>query len=86
MINLHYFRKHDCAVIHDMISITKSLQEKLSKHNSLMQYLDPKFVLVGSTQEGSRIGVGNEMDLSMHFMGWGTPFKAWLPDGYSRIF
>ena len=59
-----------------MISITQALQEELVKDNSLMQKLDPKFVLVGSTQEGSRIGVGNEMDLSMHFIGWGKPFKV----------
>ena len=69
-------RRIDCAIIQDMISITNALQTKIVKDNRLMQNLDPKFVLVGSTQEGSRIGIGNEMDLSMHFVGWGTPFMV----------
>ena len=43
----------------------------------LMKSLNPRFSLVGSTQEGSRIGVGNEIDVTMKFMAWETfpPFE-----------
>ena len=39
-----------------------------------MQNLQPEFVLVGSIQEGSRLGIGNEIDLTIHFKGWKQPF------------
>ena len=57
-------------IVHDMITISKLLEDMLTKNNDLMQKLEPKLVLVGSAQEGTRIGIGNEIDLSLHFMAW----------------
>ena len=77
--NLYFcdFRKHDCQIIHDMLTISKLLEEKLVETNDLMKNLHPRLVLVGSTQEGARIGIGNEADLTVHFLGWEkcSPFK-----------
>ena len=50
-----------------MISISKLLQKMLIVNSDLMKKLQPKFVLVGSAQEGTRIGIGNEIDMTMHF-------------------
>ena len=60
-----------------MINISKLLEEHLLFLSDLMKNLQPRFVLVGSTQEGSRLGVGNEADLTLHFLAWRQcpPFK-----------
>lgn len=60
-----------------MISISKLLEDQLFISSNLMGKLKPRFVLVGSTQEGSRIGIGNEVDLTIHFLAWKQcpPFK-----------
>ena len=41
--------------------------------------VNPRFVLVGSVAEGTRIGLGNELDLTVTFDGWDDdqpPFKV----------
>ena len=53
-----------------MISISKQLECMLLEESQLMKNLKPKFVLVGSSQEGTRIGIGNEIDMTMHFTAW----------------
>ena len=58
-----------------MVIITQLLENCLLENSTLMKHLQPKLVLVGSTQEGSRIGIGNEIDLTVHFEGWEKPFK-----------
>ena len=53
------------------------MEEELVKSNDLMKSLNPRFSLVGSTKESSRIGVGNEIDVTMKFMAWeaNSPFQ-----------
>ena len=53
------------------------MEEQLVKSSDLMKSLNPRFSLVGSTQESSRIGVGNEVDVTMKFMAWeaNSPFQ-----------
>ena len=70
-------RKYDCHIIQDLISISSLLGKQLSESNDLMKSLKPRFTLVGSTQEGSRIGIGNEIDVTMHFQAWeeNPPFE-----------
>ena len=58
-----------------MITMAQQLEASLWGGSELMQNLQPRLVLVGSTQEGSRLGIGNEIDLTMHFKGWKKPFK-----------
>ena len=35
-----------------------------------MENLKPEFTLVGSVAEGTRIGLGNELDITMKFLAW----------------
>lgn len=68
---------HDCAITRDLINISKQLEEQLLSASEMMKNLQPRFVLVGSVPEGSRIGLGNEIDLTIQFMEWESspPFK-----------
>ena len=70
-------REIDCDIIHDMITLSKLLERKLLESGELMKNLQPRLVLVGSTQEGTRVGLGNEIDLTMNFKAWEKcpPFK-----------
>ena len=45
--------------------------------SELLKNLKLRFVLVGSTPEGTRVGIGNEVDLTLHFKAWEDfpPFK-----------
>ena len=87
MFNLetfHHFRKYDCYMTQDMISFAKLLQTLLIEKSDFMRYLKPKFVLVGSAQEGTRIGIGNEIDMTMQFTSWEDcpPFEIALRDAF----
>ena len=54
-----------CNVIHDILKMASLLQEYLCQ-GPLKDY-GPKFELVGSMAEGTRIGVPNELDLGFSF-------------------
>ena len=43
-----------------------------------MRKLEPSFTLVGSVPEHTRIGIANELDITIDFRGWigGVPFKT----------
>ena len=61
---------------HDLIMLTKSLEDGLQK--GALKQLKPYFELVGSMAERTRIGLANEMDLGLHFKVWkeNIPFKV----------
>ena len=65
-------------MIHDLVSFSKSLELALCQTSELMQLLKPQFTLVGSIPEGTRIGIGNELDITIEFDGWrnNTPFAV----------
>ena len=57
-------------MIHSLVSLCKSLEATLSTTSELMAKLRPKFTLVGSVSEGTRLGLANELDLTVKFHGW----------------
>ena len=49
----------------------------------MMQFLRPSFTLVGSVAEGTRIGLGSELDLTVRFLGLeDVPFKFRVDDPF----
>ena len=46
--------------------------------SELMRRLKPSFTLVGSVPENTRIGIANELDITIDFQGWNgeVPFKT----------
>ena len=65
-------------MIHDLVRFVRELEAALGKTSDVMQLLQPKFSLVGSIPEGTRIGLGNELDVTIDFDGWrdSPPFVA----------
>ena len=64
-------------MIHDLVDLAKDLESEMA--TSTMALMRPRFVLVGSVAEGTRIGLGNELDLTVTFDGWDDdrpPFKV----------
>ena len=59
-------------MIHDMLNFTKALEKLLSSSTPLMERLKPQFTLVGSVAEGTRIGLGTELDITLKFLAWET--------------
>ena len=59
-------RKADCLMVSDLIGAVQYIEERLI---SKMPELHPKFVLVGSLAEGTRIQSATEMDLTVKFIG-----------------
>ena len=57
-------------MIHDLVTFSKALEVYLVNTTETMQLLKPKFTLVGSIPEGTRIGIGNELDITIDFEGW----------------
>ena len=57
-------------MIHDLVTFAKVLEVSLKKGSEMMQLLKPRFTLVGSIPEGTRIGIGNELDITIDFDGW----------------
>ena len=57
-------------MIHDLLSFAKDLEVALGNASAMMWQLKPKFILVGSVSEGTRIGLGNELDITIEFEGW----------------
>ena len=64
------YSNDNCAMIHSLVSLCKSLEATLSTTSELMAKLRPKFSLVGSVSEGTRLGLANELDLTVNFHGW----------------
>ena len=62
-------RRMHCLIIQDVIRFFKKVEDKLQTHSPLFQRLKPRFILMGSVPEGTRIGVGNEMDICVQFQG-----------------
>ena len=63
--------KTDCLMMRDMVTIVQLVYKKLmpsdSSPSELLQALRPTMTVVGSVAEGTRLVVGNEMDLLMEF-------------------
>ena len=57
--------KRNCEMVHAMVTFTNIMQEFLQE--GPLQDLKPKFELVGSIAEGTRICIGNELDLGLSF-------------------
>ena len=64
-------QKTDCIMMQDMVTIVKLIYNRLmpsdSSPSELLQALRPKMTVVGSVAEGTRLVLGNEMDLLMEF-------------------
>ena len=64
-------QKTDCLMMRDMVKIVQLVYDKLmpsdSSPSKLLQALKPKMTVVGSVAEGTRLVLGNEMDLLMEF-------------------
>ena len=59
-------------MIHDLITFAKDLEVALGNASEMMKLLKPKFTMVGSVPEGTRIGIGNELDITIEFEGWNS--------------
>ena len=66
----------NCKMSHDLIMLTKSLEDGLQ--SGALEQWKPYFELVGSMAERTRIGLANELDLGLHFKVWkdNIPFKV----------
>ena len=71
-----------CHMVMDLLKIAQLLEKELPAVSPIMAYLKPRFTLVGSAAEGTRIGLGSEIDLTMRFEGWlqqdEAPFEMFL--------
>ena len=66
-----------------MLVVIKKLERNLNHVDSPIHNLQPRFILMGSIPEGTRIGVANEMDLTMEFAGLSRcPFGTNMDDPY----
>jgi hypothetical protein len=61
------------AMVQDLLALAKMLQYELRQPNSLMEKFLPTFTLIGSVAEGTRIGIANELDLTVEFEGFEKP-------------
>ena len=63
-------------VAQDLISLAKTIETDLQR--GFLKDLQPKFQLVGSMAEGTRICLANELDLGLIFHKWKshTPFRV----------
>ena len=71
-------RKENCAITYDLFNFAKKLETELCCVSDLMRRLKPSFTLVGSVPEHTRIGIANELDITIDFRGWigNVPFKT----------
>jgi hypothetical protein len=71
-------RKQHCAIVKDLLSACKLLEEGLnSVESSAMSRLGPSFCLVGSVSEGAKVGCIPEVDIAVTFEGLRNhPFKV----------
>jgi hypothetical protein len=57
-------------MVQDLLTMMKILEEKMRNYpGPLMGYLRPSFKLIGSVVEGTRVGLGNEIDLTVTMQG-----------------
>ena len=63
-------------MIKDLLHTAQLLEKELMSSSPMMRAMKPKFVLTGSVAEGTRIGLGNEIDITLRFEGWKTGSKA----------
>ncbi len=62
-------RRISCSIIHDLVAFSRTLEHECRESGSLLKDLQPRFTLVGSVAEGTRVGLGNEIDLMIDFQG-----------------
>jgi hypothetical protein len=67
-----------CSLVQDLLTFAKTLQGELRSCNSLLQNLHPALTLIGSVAEATRVGIGNELDLTVEFKGFkqSPPFQV----------
>ena len=54
----------------DLLSFMKEVERELRGSSELMCELKPSMTLVGSAAEGTRVGIGNELDITLSFNHW----------------
>ena len=71
-------KRMSCLIVQDLLLFLQILEVKLAEVSRLMKYLKPRFTVVGSVAEGTRIGIGNEVDVCITFLKWmkEPPFKV----------
>ena len=70
-------------IIQDLVVFFQKVEENLQNFNSLFEKLKPRFTLMGSIAEGTRMCISNEMDICMEFEGLeDSPFFIKLGDPY----
>ena len=62
-------------MVKDLLHMAQLLEKQLRISCPMMQALKPKFMLTGSAAEGTRIGLGNELDMTLRFDGMDALFK-----------
>ena len=67
---MQHFRRIDCLLIHGLVRLAQDLQSELNAERSPLSRLKPRLIVVGSVAEGTRIGLGNELDLTLTFRSW----------------
>ena len=80
---MFFFRQIHCLIINDLVVFFKKVEEGLQCFSTLLKKLKPRFTLMGSVAEGTRLSIANEMDICMEFEGLKrSPFKINLEDPY----
>ena len=71
-------RRMSCLIVQDLLFLLQILEVKLAEVSAVMKFLKPRFTVVGSVAEGTRIGVGSEVDVCLSFLKWTKepPFKV----------
>ena len=89
--------KLSCNMIQDMIKFLKAFKTEFQISSELLKKLRPSLHLVGSVVEGTRVAIGNELDVMVTFDRWqakcehissgnpvdGPPFKVVEDDAFN---
>ena len=59
-----------CLMMQDLVSLMKEVEREFQGSSELMRELKPTMTLVGSAAEGTRVGIGNELDITLSFNHW----------------
>ena len=76
----------NCSMANDLIRLAWILETVLQR---MLPKFKPRFTLVGSMAEGTRVGLANELDISLSFDAWeenrpnNVPFRVKQNDPFS---
>ena len=71
----HENKNENCLMVQDLLTTMQEVEKELFKE---MSDLKLAFILVGSIAEGTRVGIANELDLTVRFEGLCEKSKALL--------